>query len=656
MSEKVEIRTELLLAGMEQIKGDLAALKPRFDEVDKGREKAQKGFGEWMSTAHQLAGVLGVNLSMVVDKMKATGGAFIDAGSAAESGDQALAALIATTQGTKFDKALDNAEALGDRLDDIAIDAGISGQALGDAYQIVIERTGATEAGIKRATAEVDKLAIVTGKLGKDAGAVTSEYSLMAEGMVKPKGQLFQLLQSTGIFGKTTKGVSEAWAQLTDAKRAELLDYGLTKLSKQMRDMPPTFKQAEASFENMLRIGKEQIGQPLIEELTPALQDATKEIIALGPDINDFGRAMAKEVGSGIREGGRLMKEALGWVKEHRGEIADSLRSGAKAVRDAFEFVLAHKEEIGIAMGVKTAMPVLKPAYGAASSIASAGAGGGLAQFGSGLTGAAGAAASLGLLAAAIAALGGIAYAEATLISGLKDEWDTHTDSLKRLQDMAARGDVENVTNSAKTMADLDAAAGRMNPQLKEFYERVVRMAESSSRFNKQLSADDHERLKRQITNASTNKLEGTGMSAYDEQAKKEQGAGNQVTALLMSYKEAVQNGDKEMALLAAQTLASGGLVSQAMLKTSEQVEGGLDAMAEMLLASGGQFAGFAASLKGKAAAPPAPKILMPGAKITVNQDFRDKNPDAVAVVFKRDLARAAERRTSARYSGVFGM
>jgi hypothetical protein len=113
--------------------------------------------------------------------------------------------------------------------------------------------------------------------------------------------------------------------------------------------------------------------------------------------------------------------------------------------------------------------------------------------------------------------------------------------------------------------------------------------------------------------------------------------------------------GDKGMALLAAQTIASGQVVGKAFLAANTEVAGGLDAMAELLLSSGSQFAGFAQQLKGKTAAPPAPKISMPGAKITVNQNFRKADPDNVAIVLKRDLARRVERRTGARYSGIFG-
>jgi hypothetical protein len=170
------------------------------------------------------------------------------------------------------------------------------------------------------------------------------------------------------------------------------------------------------------------------------------------------------------------------------------------------------------------------------------------------------------------------------------------------------------------------------------------------------VAKDDSEMLRKQIALGSKNALQGTGMSDYDEQAKTEQGARNQEAILLNAYNQAMQSGNTQMATLAAQTIAQGDLVGKAFLTANDQVEGGLNAMADLLLASGGQFAGFAAKLKGKVAAPAAPKILMPGAKITVNQDFRNKDPDAVAVAFKRDIAKAAERRTSARYTGLFGL
>lgn len=654
---RTEILTELTLEGVQQMQGDLRTIAERFKEGDKARETAQKGFGDWIGTAHQLAGVLGVNLTTVYEKVKGLGVEFIAAGSSAESGDQAIAALIATAQGVEFDTALDNAEQLGDALDEIAINAGVSGAALGDAYQIILERTGATAKGIAQATTETDKLAVISAKLGKDVGAVASEYSLMNEGMLKTKGQLFQLLQSTGIFGKDTKKAAESWGLLTDAKRAELLSYGLGKLSDQMRDMPPTFKQAEASFENMMRISKEQIGQPLIEELTPALEDAVKEIIKLGPDINDVGRALAKEVGGGIREGGRMMREALGWVKEHKGEIAKEIGDAARTLKSVVEFIIANKEVLAVAFGAKTLAGsgaiggAIKGAKGIGSAAQAISAIDGGTVLGKNV----GTAGSVAALSAAVIGLGLAAEQATLLIKEQKEAQEGKDAGARTLGKMATSGDVEGVENVVRTMRQLDEAAGRSTYELNQYYAGMVASAKMA-RMVRDMNADAE---KKRIDDARRAAMDIDAMSGTKSKGINDElsaSAGMQVGVLLNAYNNAVKTGDQGMALLAAQALMSGQVVGDAFLKTNLEVQGGLDAMADLLLSSGDQFAGVAAKLKGKVAAPAAPKILMPGAKITVNQDFRNKDPDAVAVAFKRDIAKAAERRTSARYTGLFGL
>ena len=132
--------------------------------------------------------------------------------------------------------------------------------------------------------------------------------------------------------------------------------------------------------------------------------------------------------------------------------------------------------------------------------------------------------------------------------------------------------------------------------------------------------------------------------------------AQSQEWILLNAYNQAMQAGNKELALLAAKTIAGGDLVSQALLGANQQIEGGLGAMADMLDAAGSEFAGIAGKLRAKAAVPAAPKIVMTGGQtFNLKQDFRDKDPDKIAVVFRRDVGRVIERRASARYSGPFG-
>jgi len=634
---------------------ELGDVEEELGDVEQAEKSAEGGFKDWAATASHVAQTLGVNLRDVVGKVREVGASFVEAGAKAESGDQAVAALIATAQGKKFDDALDQAERLGDALDDIAISAGVSGDAIGDAYQSILEKTGATEQGIKQATDQLGKMAQVAGKLDKDTGAIANEFAFMQEGQLKVKGQLFQLLQSTGIFGDKTKGVADAWTKLTEEKRAELLSYGLDKLAGTMQAMPPTFKQVEAGLENMWRISKERVGQPLIEQLAPALDEVTQQLVELGPDIDDFAKAMAKDVGAAVREGGRMLRDAVGWLREHKDEIAQGFREGAEKVKQVVEFILAHKEEIALAFGAKTAMPILTPAAGVVADVAKAGywgAGGGLA--GMGTAGIVGATVSLAAFTAAIVAVGLAADQSAKLAHELADAEDTRLGGLRRLQELSASGDVERTENAVRTMAQLDEAAGRMTPQLRQFYDSMV----EGARRTQQVEADSAEHLRKQIAIGATGSSNADAMRGAGGKASADvQGyAMNQEWILLNAYNQAMQAGNKQMALLAAQTIASGALVGDAFLKTNQQIEGGLGAMADMLDAAGSEFAGIAGKLRAKAAVPAAPKIVMTGGQtFNLKQDFRDKDPDKIAVVFRRDVGRVIERRASARYSGPFG-
>ncbi len=649
-NEAVEVRTQLAIVGIEEIKQQLKQVSGRFNETDKSQQVAQKGMGDWIQKAHALTGVLGTNLSDVAGRIRATGEEFIRAGSAAESGDQAVGALIASAQGRDADAAIETAAMLGDRLDEIAIKAGVSGDALGEAYQVVLERTGATENGLVRATEQIDAMAIVAGKLGKDVGAIAGEFAFMQEGTVKVKGQLFQLLQPTGIFGKDVKKAAEHWASLTEESRSQQLAYGLEQLASKMQKLPPTFAQTEASFANVMRIGREKIGEPLIKELNPALAEVVEMLREQEPVIEEFGTIIAKEVGQGVRDGGKMLKEALSWLREHKSEIADDLRAAAQAIRSAVGFVVDNRGIIATAFAAKAAAPVLQAGAGAVSGVASAGAAGILP----GLAGAAGAAASLGLLAAAIAALGAIAYAEYQLIDGLKERWDDQTDSLRRLYEMAERGDVESVENAVVTMHDLKRAAGELTPELQRQYDVAIALAYATrERVAEEGRSGD---ILRTAIGRQINILRDVAVAAETQGISQAQQVSNSAAVLVSSYEIAIRSGNTAMATLAAQTIAGNEAVKMAFLKSATDIEGGFGQMADLLLAGGGQFAGFAAQLKGKGATPPPPKVVMNGGQtFKIQQDFRNQDPDRIAVVFKRDLGRAVERRTGGRFAGPFG-
>lgn len=657
MADTNEVRTRLILE--DEVSRPLDKVEDGIDDVAAAEDKANDGFAKFAATASHTATALGLNVREVLGRFEEWGKELVNIGANAESGDNAVAALLMNAQGKSFDAALGNAEELGDRIDEIAIKAGISGDAVGNAFQIILEKTGASAKGVENATDQLGKMSIVAGVLDKDVNAIAQEFAFMQEGQLKVKGQLFQLLQGTGVFGDNAKKAAAAWGTLTEEKRAEILSDGLSRLSGQMEKMPPTFKQAEAGLENMIRLTKEDIGQPILEELTPALDELSNTLVELGPDIREFSHAMAKDVGAAVRSAGHELKDAIGWLKDHKDEIAEGFREGAERVKEVISFILDHKEEIALAFGAKAAMPVVKPVAGAVTDIAKAGANGaGGGVLGMGTAGVAGATTALVAFTAAIVSVGLAADQAAKLAKEVADAEDTRLGGMKKLVELADKGDVEQAKNAADSMRAIDEAAGRLTPQMKLFYESIVRTAENA----RDAQQAEEDRLKAQIEmgrKGSAN-LDATAGGSYgaDTQNAIDQGARNQAALLVNAYNQAITGNNEKMALLAAQTLASSGLVGKALLESSQQIQGGFEGMADVLAAGGADFKDFVEKLKAKGAngTAKAPTINFNGGQsIKIQQNFRDQDPDRVAIMSTRAFGKSAMRLTQSKLAGPFG-
>lgn len=650
-----EVRTRLTL--------DDGASKPldevenKVEDVERAEKEANSSLKEWAQTAAHAAQAIGVNLADVVRGARDVAMGFISAGANAEAGDHAVAALVKTAQGKDAQTAIDMAEELGDAIDEIAIGAGIAGDNVGNAFQIILEKTGASAQGIERATHELDSMSVIAGKLDKDVGAIAQEFAFMQEGQLKVKGQLFQLLQSTGIFGNDSKKAVEAWSKLSEEKRVELLSYGLDKLSGSMRDMPPTFKQAEAGLENMVRISKEAIGQPLLDELTPAIEEVTRELIRMSPEITAFGHTMAKDVAAGVREGGKMLRDAINWLAEHKDELAMAFRDGAEQVRKVVTFILDHKEEIAFAFGAKAVAPAVGKGVSAVGGVIGT-MNKAEREFGAyKMSGAMTTVASMAALSTAIIAVGLAADQTIKLLDELADAEDTRQGGMKKLMDLAEAGDLENVRNTVDTMKQLDLASGKLDDRMRKFYDNVLATAEAASR-NKAESSDS---LRRQIEIASAAINDTYAKSIGDQSAAGAAWAANmtqnQLAILVNAYNQAAKNNDTAMMQLAASTIAGSGLVSEAFLKANNDIVGGFDKMADVLMSAGSGFGSFISQLRGKGpTTPKAPVLNLNGGQtFNIKQDFRQQDPDRVAVLFRRDIARMAGRKLQSSFSGPFG-
>ncbi len=129
------------------------------------------------------------------------------------------------------------------------------------------------------------------------------------------------------------------------------------------------------------------------------------------------------------------------------------------------------------------------------------------------------------------------------------------------------------------------------------------------------------------------------------------------LNSVVAAYNQAQATGNQAAMQFAAETLVASGFTAQSVEEAGKTLRGGLESFAENFAngsdAVKAQLAHFLGKEgeKGK-----APVISMSGGQsFKITQDFRDQDPDRVAIAFQDGIGRAVTRRLGANTSSPFG-
>jgi len=680
MAKTTEVKTKLTLD--DAAAGVLSRIKQGFRETNEAQKQTQSGlkqFGQQM-----LATFAATNIVPFTQKVVDFGKSFFDVAAHVQDTDQTIRGLITGVQDVPWAQADKEARAFRGRLEDISIAAGQNKEDVKAGFAAMVELFGASEAGLNRAMKDIEKLTTISNVLGMTTESLSREYGFMSEGVLKTKGKLFQLLQPTGIFGNETKKAAEVWSKLTEEKRIELLSKGMGMVADGLGKATPTAHDLLNTLDNLWNVTKEKLGEPFLEAIMPELKSLVEEITSGRGAIEGFAKSMGKDVGKWVKAAADEVRRGYAYVREHYQELKSAIVEGFETAKKVVSWILAHKEEIAYAFGAKMALPLAGKAVGAVQ--AGAGAIKGAAALGGAVAPALQAGALGGNLASLTTALGGAAigvgaftlaigavaltaYATSKAIEDMNQEAEARINANQAIIDAANAGRVKEVEMLVEGMYSLKGgvnslgqAIGEVDEQTAKFYQSMRNLAETTQR----MQAADVEALQRQIDMA-TRGIEDAYMRQTSDTSKAAQDYANnmyanQAAMLVDAYNTATRGGNSAMAALAAQTLAGSKGVLSAFLASGAQVEGGFMAMSDLLMQGGSQFAAAAGQLRqmagaqAAAAKPAAPTINMNGGQtFNIKQDFRDQDPDRIALVTRNSLSSAAINRTMARTSTAFG-
>lgn len=680
MAKDVEVRTKLRLEDLTS--AALGKVQGAFEKTDEAQRKTQGHFDEFGRTfAAQFAAV---NIGPAIGQIAEFGKGLVRAGLEGQEADRRIAGMVEASQGGPWAAALDKGQRYGDMLDNIKLAAGGAGEGVENAFQKLIELGGATGKGLDSALKSTGDIATIAKNLGKPTELLSQEFGFMAEGVLRTKGQMFQLLQQTGIFGDKTKGAAAEWAKLTDAKRMELLQYGMGKVASSLGQAAPTMGDLVAKLQTMGGIASEKFGQGLVEELQPGFEALLDELMGGRGEIEKTADAMGREVGRYVREAASEVRKGFDYVKANYAELRDAVIAGFDHAKKVVGWILDHKGEIAVAFGakaaiggakgvlgsdaVKTGTNLVKGAAGLGTALGPALEAGALGSTIAKLTAALGPA-TMGVagLGIAVVALGGGALAANAIIEDQNAEYEAHQRAMSNVLDAALEGNVQKTENLVAAMHSLKGGVNSLGDAIGEMDERVARtlasyrgIAESQAGIKETEAASIQNEIaiaSRGIQNAYARASTDTSKAG---QAYAANLYANQAVLLANAYNEAAKSGNTALQQLAATTLASSKGTQEAFLAAGKDVEGGFGALADMLIAAGGPFADFALKLRAKAGTtnaptPAAPVMNVGSMTVNIKQEFRDADADRILIAFRRDLTKAAMNRYTTATGSLFG-
>jgi len=660
----------------------LGRIKHGLDETGERAHHAgeEMGFAE-----HMLSNFAAIELSGVFDQVRETASEFIKVAEEAQTANEAVGALIAAVQDKGIGDAVEQAGALGDEMNEVAMRSHQAAGAVKGAFEGILEITGATEQGIAKATHQVEEMSRVATFLGKDVGAISSEFAMMEEGVVRTKGQLFRVLNTTGIFGDNIHKASEGWQKLTEEERVRRLEYALQKLNGNIADATPTFAQAKTTLGDIVEVMQEKMGAPVLAAITPELAHLADELKAGIPTIEEFGKEMSVDVAKWVHEAGDEIQHGFDYIRSHGKEIHDDIVGAVEVVKDVVDFIISHKEEIAIAFGAKAAVGLAggvartlgesgpgRAVIGGAGALYNAGAAGGGFMGVGGMAGGVQALGAFGAAAGAWLLAGeqlGKLYSEMEADSrkdfdaikrGMQDmtsestQWtQTETDAFHRMRD--------NLIDAAAALGEDAGAAAQYADSLEKqhgFHAKNMAMAESLKAMAgsfEVLAADaqfsvDH----------AKNQAEAAAAAA--EQAAFGEGTGADVVNQFATGFEALRNAHDQAAMnYVGGLLANSKNLTASFLASAQLTDEGWKALADSIESGGSQFKDIAQmfrdQIKGGAEklTMKPPNFNFSGSTFKIQQDFRDQDPDRVALQFKEDLTREATNRLGSGFSTPFG-
>lgn len=676
MATGPEVKTKITID--DAATATLKDIESGFRSAGKEAEKAAK---ESTGFVKQFAAVaLGVNIGNILGGIRSGLMSGFDAAVEADRGFRQLTQSVIGIQRygkQSFDSLQERAVLVHKTIESIAGAARMSRTELVDAFNDAAKNTSLTDTQL---TKLISKVASASRALPAPVKDVVAGFEELNKNMISASNPIVLMVKQAGMLRGHSEQIAKNMEWMGKTKRIKYAEEALAILQERAKKIPPSLEDINSRFSDMKTDVLKSFGTPLLRAFLPALEGVYKKITEGRGDIEAYARELGMQVGQWVVSAAEKIKEGFQYLRNNGAEIKKNIVEAFTNARDIFMGIYSRAKEIAVIYGAVKTSQMLTAGAQAASGIAGAAAARATAPLAisginaamlPGMTLGAGAVAGGGMLAGAAAFLGPQGALASLILSAiaLKSAFDDLGEDMQgeARKDLNARLTYFNQigVNFKKLTDDEVEAFARVKQAALENAEALgLNRGEIEAQINAQMDA--HRNLeaatigaqsaleKMQEAQGKAGLAETSGLAAMEVERLKieaaQQFAQSFNAASEMNYQAAVE--------AEAKMATSSEAMKQLLLTHGAGAGLALDKLADSVQSTDIAFARdlrLAALKAGEKGGKETRNLIFNGAQFHIKQDFRDQDPDRVAVVFQRDITRSAENRVQARTVGPFG-
>lgn len=492
-----------------------------------------------------------------------------------------------------------------DSMEEIGIKAGVSGDAAVQAFNKIMERGGRT---IEQTTELVEKMAYAGKVIPGGLDSITQGFAMIEMGVVRARNPLVQVISATGILKGNAKAVAAQMMKMTPEKQMALAEKALEKMGGKMKDLPLSLAGMKQGIAIITDKAMESIGKPIVAALNGPFNKIRSWFVDNQELIYETGAKFGEAISKAADVAMPFLEVGEKVVRESWNTIDQAMESMFGPGMDLFSYIYENKDAFAQTFGdilrlmITVGSFIVKVFTGVRDSV-------------------------LGMLKSI--GKSGILGGDLAKFIGQEEQTNQTADMRKQIQ---KKGGLSNDDYDKRRAAFLESAkSSGMNVE------------DASSQFDKayRRAMDDHL--------AVMNEVEGARDAALNDDAKK--------YALL--YDKAAKENDVAAMQYVAKFLEGNMSLQNALAKEGPEIfKSGLEGFLTTLKGMGDKDTAdsLRKAMKPSLGTPSKSAITQNfNGPINVKQDFRDQDPDRIAIVFKREMGKMGQNRLQSRLAAPFG-